>query len=84
MILLKFSASWCSPCAQLTKLMQDVDLTGIELINVDADTDANTAKQYNVRAIPTLILLDSTGEEIKRKSGGFTVSELNKFLSVWR
>jgi thioredoxin-like negative regulator of GroEL len=64
--------------------MQDVDLTGVELINVDADTDANTARQYNVRAIPTLILLDETGEEIKRKSGGFTLGELNKFLSVWR
>lgn len=78
--LLKISALWCSPCSQLTKIMKDIDFSGIEVINIDADSDSSTVKQYNVRGIPALIFLDETGKEIKRKIGIITKDELLQFL----
>jgi len=78
--LLKISASWCVSCKTLANLFKDIDFTGIEVINIDADSDASTVKQYNVRGIPALILLDETGEEIKRKIGIITKDDLLQFL----
>jgi len=78
--LLKISASWCVSCKTLTNLFKDIDFTGIEVINIDADSDSSTVKQYNVRGIPALILLDETGEEIKRKIGIIAKDDLLQFL----
>ena len=80
--LLKYEAPWCAGCKVLTNLLKDVDLSGIEVvpINIDVDKEQALAKDFNVRSIPTLVLLDSTGEEIRRSTGALTKDQLMKFL----
>ena len=80
--LLKYEAPWCAGCKVLTNLLKDVDLSGIEVvpINIDVDKEQALAKDFNVRSIPTLVLLDSTGEEIRRSTGVLTKDQLLKFL----
>jgi len=78
--LLKYEAKWCSGCKVLSNLLKDIDLTGIEVVPIDIDVDTASAKLYGVRGLPTIILLDITGEEIKRKSGALNASELRLFL----
>lgn len=78
--LLKFEAPWCASCKVLTNLLKDVDLSGIEVVPINIDVDTASAKAYNVRSIPTLVLLDSTGEEIRRSTGALTKDQLMKFL----
>ena len=78
--LLKYEAPWCAGCKVLTNLLKDVDLSGIEVVPINIDVDTVSTKAYNVRGLPTLVLLDSTGEEIRRSTGALTKDQLMKFL----
>lgn len=67
MKILKFSASWCSPCKTLKTLLNGFDIFEIE----DTDVDENPEKtlEYNVRNVPTLVLIDDDEKELWRHSG---------------
>ena len=84
MELLIFKASWCQPCKALgtlvNKLQKEGSLTAA-IISVDIDEEPSHAKSYNVKAVPTLILLDDTGEEAKRTTGNKTKKELLEFVN---
>ena len=80
--LLKFSASWCSTCPVLSKILKTIDLGSTILVEVDIDKEQTTVNAYNIRALPTLVLLDETGEEIKRCTGVKTKEQLLQFLNV--
>jgi len=68
-----FSAPWCGPCRMLGPVMQRVNNTiPVQKVNVDEQPDL--AQQYNVRNIPTVVLLES-GQEVKRIIGAKPESE---------
>jgi thiol:disulfide interchange protein len=78
-VLLMFTADWCGPCQALKagalsnpvvldKMEKSCRLQIVDL-TVWKGRSAETAKQYGVRAIPTLILVDTTGREISRYQG---------------
>ena len=64
---LYFSASWCGPCRTLGPIMNDVSQQ-IPVQKVDVDSEFELASQYNVRNVPTVVLLDN-GQEVKRFVG---------------
>ena len=64
---LYFSASWCGPCKTLGPIMNDVSQQ-IPVQKVDVDSEFELASQYNVRNVPTVVLLDN-GQEVKRFVG---------------
>lgn len=76
--LLKFKAAWCGPCKSLSNIMEGVDF-GVEIKDVDIDDDSETAIKYNIRGVPTLVLLDD-GKEIKRTSGVLRIDEIKSWL----
>ena len=66
--ILYFSAAWCGPCKTLGPIMEG--LSGeIVYSKVDVDKDSELSAKYNVRNIPTLILLNEFGDEVGRKVG---------------
>lgn len=70
MKILKFTASWCSPCKMLSKVFEDIDSTSIpEVQSIDTDQEYQLSQKYNVRGVPTLVLIDDEGKELKRMSG---------------
>lgn len=78
-----YSASWCSSCQTVKKSLEtlaveDLDIT---VVNIDTLTREDLTK-VQVRGIPTLVLQDSEGNEIKRKSGSLTTQQLKQFLSI--
>lgn len=77
--LLKFSADWCVPCRQMSALLNTVDIEGINLVEIDIDTDAETTAKYRVRGVPTLVLMED-GLELARTTGSKSKVELEKFL----
>lgn len=78
MKILKFAAEWCGPCKMLSKTLEGY--TGIEIQEIDIDKDQEVAIRYNIRGVPTLVLLDDNGAEVRRKSGMMMINDFEKFV----
>ena len=65
-----FSAPWCEPCRLLGPVMDGLATEGISIKKVNIDYDVSLTKEYNVKSVPTLILTDRSGVEIRRSVGG--------------
>ena len=76
--LLKFQADWCSPCKQLSVIMKNADL-GMPVTLIDIDYDTAMTTKYQIRGVPTLIVLED-GKEIKRMSGVKSLDQLKQWL----
>ena len=73
---LKFSASWCTPCKVLAATLKDVE--GITSIDVDADRDK--AIEYNVRSVPTLVFVKD-GQEVERTKGIISLAQYKEIIN---
>lgn len=68
--ILLFTAPWCEHCKIITPLLESMGSKGkIQLRKVNVDYDVSTTSRYNVKSIPTVILTDLQGNEIKRRGG---------------
>jgi len=76
---LKFYATWCEPCKVMSQILQGID-TEITIENVDVDENAELARQYDVRTVPTLVMVNNSYVE-KRIAGLRTTQELEKWLN---
>ena len=76
---LKFSASWCQPCKMLSKNLESVK-SNVLIEEIDIDENQETAIDYGVRGVPTMIMLDGN-TEIKRMSGTKSLKELEDWLN---
>lgn len=80
MKLVKFSADWCANCKLLTKLMDGMDIP-IEVQQVDVDKEPEIAQQYGIRGVPTLLLVDDEGKELRRIVGMTTAEHIKDLYS---
>ena len=75
--ILRFTASWCKPCKSLAENLERADLP-LPIEVVDIDVNEELANQYNVRSVPTLVLLKND-IEVKRSVGSKTVNQLKEW-----
>lgn len=75
MKLLKFYTTYCSQCKQQTKLLEG--FTEAEVISVDCDENEDLVDKYEVRGLPTLVLVDDN-EKVISKFVGMTKPEVLK------
>lgn len=59
-----FYANWCGPCKTQDEILDDIksdwgDRFDIEKVNVDEDQE--TANEYQVRSLPTLVIENEEG-----------------------
>lgn len=80
MKLYKFYAPWCQPCKMLDKQLESFNLS-MPKHDVNIDVDIELAMLYKVRGIPTMIVVDENGIEVKRVTGSQTEAQLNKFFT---
>ncbi len=67
-------ADWCGPCRMLSEDYFSRDdykevLSQCVLVKINTDNNQALASQYGIQSIPTLILLDSQGNELDRITG---------------
>lgn len=73
---LKFSASWCTPCKVLSATLKDAE--GIN--EIDIDKNRELAIEYNVRSVPTLVFLKD-GVEVERTKGIIPLAQYNEIIN---
>ena len=67
MEVLRFTASWCQPCKALAQQLNELELN--EYITViDIDEQPEIAKQYGVKTVPMLMVMDNN-KEVSRLRG---------------
>ena len=67
--ILYFSADWCGPCKMLGPTISSLQSEGIPIQKIDVDNNPEMSSKYTVRNIPSLILVDEFGNELKRLVG---------------
>ena len=78
-----YSASWCASCGTLKQSLNSLDTEDLEIEVLDVDTLGMQAlSKVGIKGIPSLILYDNQGNEIKRKSGALTKKQLEVFLGL--
>lgn len=67
MKLLKFFTTYCGQCKQQTKLLEG--FTEVEVVSVDCDQNKDLVDKYEVRGLPTLVLVNDNEEAIMKFTG---------------
>ena len=81
MKLVKVYSETCGPCKVLERNLQDAN---IEHKSIDFLTDEGEefVNKYDVRSVPTLLLLDDNDNLLKKHSGLLNVEELKEFIKL--
>ena len=66
---LKFEADWCGACKMIKPTLRRVSEAGIPVEVVNAEHSAELVTQYNIKNLPTVILVDNGGKELHREVG---------------
>ena len=77
-----FSATWCGPCKATKPTFNSLkeSVTDVEYQLVDVDDEGHLAEQFNIRAVPTFVLLKDN-VEVARMSGGASADKLKAFIN---
>lgn len=74
--LIKFEKDNCKPCEFVTQYLND---KGVEFEAINAYNEPMKASKMKVRSVPTLMLLDNEGNEIKRIVG-YNPQEIDQLI----
>lgn len=70
-VLVDFFATWCQPCRAMHPVLEQVKAElgdKLRIIKIDVDKNEQTAGQYGIQAVPTLLLMRNR-QVLWRQSG---------------
>lgn len=78
--ILDFYADWCGPCKTQDPILEQVeDEADVTVEKINVDDDQETANEYQVRSLPTVVILDEDDEIVERFVG---VTQKDDILSA--
>lgn len=78
--ILYFSAGWCEACQNMSPLIDQIKKQkNVHVQKIDIDYDGTFVPKYNVKSVPTTILLVN-GEETNRAVGTMSLNQLTNFI----
>lgn len=76
--LIYFAAEWCGPCKTMGPIMDNIKKSyPVHKVNIDYDT--MYVSQFNVKSIPTVVILEN-GQEVSRFTGVKSEAEILNML----
>jgi len=84
-ILLIFGASWCHWCQKMEQ--ETLTDSGVKssmmkyvFVKIDTDRDKSSTSQFGVRGLPTSVIANSSGQEVKKQEGFMDANKMKSFL----
>jgi thioredoxin len=80
--LLDFYADWCGPCKIMAPFFEEIEAEyqgKIEFQKIDVEANEQLAGQYDIRSIPTFVLIKD-GKELDRRMGAMPKEMLKSWL----
>jgi thioredoxin 1 len=70
MRILKFGSQCCGPCKVMEeKFKKNPPSIEYQSLDVEDDSNEEVISQYNIKNLPTMILVDNSGTELERWNG---------------
>ena len=82
-VLVDFWATWCGPCRMVAPIVEEIASENngkLKVAKVDVDANPQTAQQFGVMSIPTLIVFKG-GQPVERLVGYMPKAKLLQALS---
>jgi len=83
--ILYFTAKWCAPCHYFERVVENVlEEPALEryfsLTKVDVDVYPDLMNKYEIMAVPTIVIVDDSGNVLGTVVGAKTSDEFRGFL----
>lgn len=84
MKIIDFWADWCQPCKMMEPIINEIknEYPNIQIEKVNVDEDTAKSQNFEITSIPTFVLVDEKGIEIKRVKGAMPKYKLLKELGI--
>ena len=83
-VLVDFWAEWCGPCKQIAPVVEEIageHSDKLKVCKMDVDANRETAVQFGIRSIPTLLILKN-GEVAGSQIGAISKQQLLEFIQA--
>lgn len=83
-VLVDFYATWCGPCQMMASILEQVNAAmnqQLKVVKIDTDKYPQLATQYEVHALPTLVLFKD-GQPVERIEGVVPSDQLIRRLQA--
>jgi len=77
-----FTADWCAPCKKVRPIVEDINKDSILKFKIiDVDSEIELVKAFEIKAIPTFIIIKDS-EIVSKATGSQTRESLLEMLNV--